>query len=161
MSFCSTMIIIRIRSSSNQYINNVTINHMNKAIIYKNLKRNRQILYILILNNIYFFLSTFPYCITFILFHGEESKNTLGQLSVHILSYTNNSFNFFLYGLSSNKYRKELCGLFKCIFRSIDKKKDTQIIKSEPFLSGTDVWKIIFICVINAVGDFNLKNIFE
>jgi len=86
---------------------------LNHTIFYKRLRRDRQLLYLLLLTNFYFIASSTPYCITFLLFKGVKDENALGQLTVHVLAYTNNAFNFIFYGISSQKYRQEFCNLWK------------------------------------------------
>ena len=44
--------------------------------------------------------------------NGSKSESVLFQLSVHILLYTNNSINFLLYGISSQKFRQQLSKMF-------------------------------------------------
>ena len=135
MVFCSIMIILRFRSCNSRFMNmlNATTNKFNKAIFYNNLKRNRQIHYILMTTNLYFFISTFPYCITFLLYRGEEGS--LGQLYVHILAYTNNGFNFFVYGFTSHRYRRELSAFLKSICHVFEKRQ----IKNAAYASKTDI----------------------
>ncbi len=109
MSICSIIIIKNIRKSSQGYFKNLVKNKsiLTLSIHYKRLKRDRQLLYLLLLTNLLFILSSAPFCISFLLFRGDEGENGLGQLTVHVLAYSNNAFNFLLYGISSQKYRQE------------------------------------------------------
>ena len=118
MSVCSGIIIFRIRKSTKKYFNSLLNKRsVNKSNFYRKLKRNhrlkrnRQLLYMLLITNVYFFLSSLPYCITFLMYRGSIDNNQL-QFSVHTLSYTNNAINFIFYGISSQKYREELKKLF-------------------------------------------------
>ena len=117
MCICSTMIIMRIKSKSRTMLLKMRTSSMNRHQRYKRIKRNRQLAGMLLLTNIYFIISSLPYCIMFVLHRGKESENPLGQLTVHVMSYTNNAFNFFLYGISSQKYRKEFWILLSKCFR--------------------------------------------
>ena len=114
MSICSTIILMRIRSKSKKYFEKLVNknNEQQKSNISKRLRRNRQLLYMLLLTNLYFLLSMLPYCIMFILFKGKQSESNIQQPLVHTLLYTNNAINFIFYGFSSQKYRKELYLLF-------------------------------------------------
>jgi len=115
MGICSIFIVVRIHTSSRKYIRTMTNKQsaFNRNILYKRLKRDRQLLYMLLLTNLYFILSSTPYCISFLMFKGVKDENALGQLTVHVLAYTNNAFNFVFYGISSQKYRQELRNLWK------------------------------------------------
>lgn len=114
MSICSAIILIRIRSKSKKYFEKLVNknNEQQKSNITKRLRRNRQLLYMLLLTNLYFLLSMLPYCVMFILFKGKQSESNIQQPLVHTLLYTNNAINFIFYGFSSQKYRKELYSLF-------------------------------------------------
>ena len=114
MSICSVIILVRIRSKSRKYFAKLMTknNEQQKTNFSKRLRRNRQLLYMLLLTNLYFLLSMLPYCIMFVLFKGKKSENSLEQPLVHTLLYTNNAINFVFYGLSSQKYRQELYSLF-------------------------------------------------
>ena len=111
MSICSAIILYRIRTSDSKYLTNVFTKN-NQTPFYRRLKRNRQLLYMLLITNMYFLLSSLPYCIMFLLYRGEDSESGFGQLFVHVLSYTNNAFNFIFYGVSSQKYRENFALLF-------------------------------------------------
>ena len=111
MVICSAVILYRIKTSDNRYLTNV-FKKNNRTPYYKRLKRNRQLLYMLLITNLYFLLSSLPYCVSFLLYRGETSDSGFGQLAVHVLSYTNNAFNFIFYGVSSQKYREQFSILF-------------------------------------------------
>lgn len=114
MSVCSVIILTRIRSKSKKYFEKLVNknNEQQRTNISKRLRRNRQLLYMLLLTNSYFLLSMLPYCVMFILFKGKKSESNIEQPLVHTLLYTNNAINFIFYGFSSQKYRKELYSLF-------------------------------------------------
>lgn len=115
MSVCSVIILSRIRKKNKKYFNNLLqsrTSESNRTNACRRSKRSRQLLYMLLITNLYFFLSQLPYCVTFVLFRGQEDEKYVDQFIVHILSYTNNAVNFLFYGLSSQKYRQELCRLF-------------------------------------------------
>ncbi|RNA01728.1 FMRFamide receptor-like [Brachionus plicatilis] len=119
MSICSVIILTRIRSKSKKYFERLVNknNEQQKTNISKRLRRNRQLLYMLLLTNLYFLLSMLPYCVMFILFKGKQSESSIEQPLVHTLLYTNNAINFIFYGFSSQKYRKELYSLFSKRFK--------------------------------------------
>jgi hypothetical protein len=114
MSICSAVILIRIRKKSRTYFTKL-INQKSPSSqpnFIRRLRRNRQLMYMLLITNLYFFISVAPYCISFIVMKGKRSANTNIQLLVHIFSYMNNATNFLLYGFSSQKYREELMSVF-------------------------------------------------
>jgi hypothetical protein len=115
MSVCSVIILGKIRRKNQKYFNNLVSGRGNKMIrvnVEKRSKKSRQLLIMLLITNLYFFLSQLPFCITFVLYRGKSDETIVGQFIVHVLSYSNNSINFLFYGLSSEKYRKELLLLF-------------------------------------------------
>ena len=143
MSLCSTLIVIKLRrqtrdllkasylaretavgagavggtsqnTSNDDKLRRVATLSHNRSTVARKLKRNRQILYMLLINNVYFLASILPCCVGFIVFGDTAAASdhtVLVQLSLHILLYTNNAVNFFLYGLSSQKFREELSGM--------------------------------------------------
>ena len=116
MSVCSVIILIQIKNRSKKFIEVINGNNKNtsehaKMAIYKRVNRNRQLLYMLLITNVYFLLSLLPYCVFFVLFRGQED-NTKSQNFVHMLLYTNNAINFLFYYFSSQKYREVLKQIF-------------------------------------------------
>ena len=113
MGICSYIILTKIRKKSNELFKTLSrTSQSDKSNFHKRLKRNRQLLYMLLITNFYFLISLLPCCLSFLIFRGSETKSIHGQLIVHILLYTNYSFNFLFYGFSSQKYRKEFLALF-------------------------------------------------
>ena len=83
-------------------------NQMQLRRIEKRSRRNKNLFLILIFTNLFFIsFSLLPFYVSFILFKGHKHENEIGQTFASILSYTNNAFNFLLYGLTSHKYREE------------------------------------------------------
>lgn len=114
MLISSFIIISRIRSKGKNYFTTLIkskTNQLNKNNLAKRLKRNRQILYMLLLTNFYFLFSLLPYCVSFILLNSLHIAHSFGQLLIHIFMYTNNAFNFIFYGILSQKYRMVLNSL--------------------------------------------------
>lgn len=117
MSVCSVIILTKIRRKNQNYFNNLLLNRnseTSRQYVHKRSKKSRQLLYMLLITNLYFFLSQLPYCVTFVLFRGTSHKSIVGQFLVHVLSYTNNAVNFLFYGFSSQKYRQQLIQLLDC-----------------------------------------------
>nr|QVK45802.1 G protein-coupled receptor [Proales similis] len=114
MAVCSYVILISIRKKSQKFLNGLLEhgNQTNKQKIYKRIRRNRQVFYMLLLTNFYFLASLLPCCIAFAIFKGTESRSEIGQLLVHLLLYSNYSFNFIFYGVSSQRFREELRSAF-------------------------------------------------
>jgi hypothetical protein len=138
MIFCSILIFIEIRRNSN---NLVSMSNMNKSIVKNRIKRNKQILYVLFSTNVFFLICTLPYCISSYQPYDKKSSSIFTKtiLVAHILSYSNNSFNFILYGVFSNQYRECLINFFKSKRASTDTGITHQIklskIKTQQFLT--------------------------
>jgi hypothetical protein len=136
MSVCSAIILIRIRKKSHTYFTKLL--NKNKASdephFVRRLRRNRQLLYMLLATNLFFLICITPFCICSVIMNGKSLKNTSIQLIVHILVYMNNALNFLLYGFSSRKYREELAKVFfiSCLNKgnkNKNSKSKTQISK--------------------------------
>ena len=115
MSVCSIIIIVKFRSMNLNYMALLSQKsyQYNKKPYMKKVKKNRQICLMLLNSNLYFLLSMLQFWLCFY-FYGKNSDQTenLIQLYVYIFLYTNNAIDFLIYGLSSEKYRHELIGLF-------------------------------------------------
>jgi hypothetical protein len=139
MTLCTIIIISRIQSGSRHYMNSIN-NSITNKMMSKRVRRDRQLLYILLMTNFYFVLSTAPYCVSFLMKHGKSSDSMIGQLTVHVLLYTNNAFNFVFYGISIKKYRQEVCKIFMKK-RARLQAKPSHVLSSkecsEPFFSST------------------------
>lgn len=113
MSVCSVIIFNQIRLTSKRYFK-VLVNtgRLNKKNIQRRLNRNRQLLSMLLITNIYFIASLMPTFIFTIIYGSKLIVEEVLYLFVIICFYSNNSINFILYGFSSQKYREELKGIF-------------------------------------------------
>jgi hypothetical protein len=103
MIICSLCILIGIKQK-----NFNDSSQINRAITLKQSKRNNQLLIMLMATNLFFIVCTLPYCILSHKSISIDSENnfSLTLLIVHILAYSNNSFNFIFYGLFSKQYRQ-------------------------------------------------------
>ena len=85
----------------------------NAKIWLKRIKKNRQILVKLLLVNSYFFFSSLPYYVyNFLIDYPKQNYYLLTLFN--ILFYSNNACSFFLYGISSQQYRKEMFNIIWC-----------------------------------------------
>ncbi len=85
----------------------------NTKIWQKRIKKNQHILIKLLVVNSYFFFSSTPYYVyNFLIDYPNQNDNLLTFFN--ILFYSNNAFNFFLYGISSEQFRKVLIQVVKC-----------------------------------------------
>jgi hypothetical protein len=116
MSICSIVILIQIRNKSKKFFKILKQNEQGKSMVYRRARRNRQLLTMLLITNSYFLFTLLPYCISFIMYQGQKSESSIGQLLVHLFLYSNNAINFLFYGISSQRYRNEFGLLFnlKC-----------------------------------------------
>jgi hypothetical protein len=113
MIICSCFILFEIKRKCKSFTARIT-NKINKILAQKRLRRSKQILFMLTSANAFFIICSLPYCI---IYHKSNSERTETDFSfsliiVHILSYSNNSFNFIFYGLFSEKYKQEISVLF-------------------------------------------------
>lgn len=136
MSICSAIILFNIDKKSKRFFRRLLDkrNIINRAFIYKRIKRNRQLLYMLLITNLFFICSILPCCVAFLLFHGSKSESVLFQLSVHILLYTNNSINFLLYGISSQKFRQQLSKMFFASKRKKSSNNQLRLMNNENYI---------------------------
>jgi hypothetical protein len=89
-------------------------NNSNSRIYRKKIHKNKKIINILMFINLYFFLSVLPFFIYNILVYKFNSGNKIFfKILVDMLFYSNNAFNVFLYGISSEKYKQELLKIIK------------------------------------------------
>jgi hypothetical protein len=105
MAICSSIIIVHIREKSKRFFK--ISSAINKRLIENRTKRNKKILYMLIVTNFYFVVCSLPYCV--ISFQSSRSNQTTkfsqSLLMAHIMSYSNNSFNFLFYMIFIKQYR--------------------------------------------------------
>ena len=112
----------KINEKYSRFISTESYNQHNKLIYFRKIKRNRQICLIILNSSAYFFLSMGVYWICFLLLRNSVTQNEFFnelQSFVYILLYTNNAFDFIIYGFSSSTYRVELYKTFNLsYFRS-------------------------------------------
>lgn len=117
MTFSSLLIIIELVKTSSRLRNKNT----NKPVSQNSVKRNKQILQLLVLTNFFFILFSLPYSI---------SNNNIITISyqslyfIHMLAYTNNSINIIFYYVFSAKYRSTFLNMLKT-FKSLFVKNKT------------------------------------
>ena len=146
MSICSFIILMKIRKSSKKYFRNLINkkNEANKTNFYRRLKRNRQLLYMLLITNLYFLVTSFTYSVIFIMNYGKErDQDGASFLIVHVLSYSNNAINFIFYGVSSQKYRETLRALFTKNPKSDQVVNNLRKIEKEKGHSSNEIEKIM------------------
>ena len=107
MIFFSFIIIDYIRKTSKSFLKNKNKDDINLKIVTKSKQRNRQMLLMLTVTNLYFIICSLPLCINIILNNIINSKNSnsIYHIAFQTLSYSNNSMNFIFYILFSKKYR--------------------------------------------------------
>jgi len=90
---------------------------INKCLIKRRSKRNKQLLTMLTVTNIFFIMCSLPLCITMIYnkMNNNYKKKHFIKTFFHLLAYSNNSFNFLFYILFSQKYRLVLSSLLRKI----------------------------------------------
>ena len=80
---------------------------INKCLIKRRSKRNKQLLAMLTVTNIFFIMCSLPLCIIMIYnkMNQASPKQHFIKTFFHLMAYSNNSFNFIFYILFSQKYR--------------------------------------------------------
>jgi hypothetical protein len=105
----------KINEKYSRFITTESYNQHNKLIYFRKIKRNRQICLIILNSSAYFFFSMGVYWICFLLLRNSVTQNEFFnelQSFVYILLYTNNAFDFVIYGFSSSTYRVEFYKTF-------------------------------------------------
>ena len=120
MSVCSAIIIVRMRKINRSFRTllddkNYQYNHKNYL---KKIRKNRQIMLMLLNSNLYFLFTMLQLWVFVYLFKGGNRSqyntyNHIVELYLHVLAYSNNALDFLFYSLTSEKYRDELVSLFK------------------------------------------------
>ena len=105
MTICSSIIILHIREKSKRFFK--ISSAINKQLIVKRTKRNKKILYMLIVTNFFFIVCSLPYCVMSFQASRSNTNTRFSQplLMAHIMSYSNNSFNFLSYIIFIKQYR--------------------------------------------------------
>lgn len=114
MSLCSSIIFVWIHRTSRKYFRILSnIGQLGKNHVIRRLKRNRQLLIMILLRNCYFLVTILPYLTYFLMIKRKIIPISQPVLfTMHTLMYTNNSINFLFYGISSQKYREQLYLIF-------------------------------------------------
>ena len=144
MIICSFLIIHEIFNKSKNFLK--SNDKSNRNTLKKSKKRNRQLLIMLTVTNLFFLLCSLPLCIHIIL---SKTKTVRYQRDLLLnlfqtISYSNNSFSFLFYWLFSENYRRVFVFIF--LKRS---KEPTQI---KPSLT-----KFNFSLTMNSSKHKNLK----
>ena len=117
MGISSLVILVKFRKINKNYTRMLTekSHKFNTGNYFQKIKRNRQICLILLNSCFYFLFTMLQYWICFFLFrYNTNQLEIISELNsfVYIFLYTNNAFDFVIYGFSSEKYRAELVSLF-------------------------------------------------
>jgi hypothetical protein len=115
MVMFSIIVLIEIKAKGKHILD-----HNKGTVIEKPKQRNRQILIMLSLTNLYFIFCTFPLCLYIALQKLNKNEPNIFQIIFQVISYSNNSINFLFYYLFSHKYRHVL----KLIFMNKNKSND-------------------------------------
>jgi hypothetical protein len=117
MCVCSVILLFEFRKLNANYFRLIADERyeLNKEQYLGKIKRNRKICMILFKSSFYFCFVMLEYWLSFFFFKRSNFSNKwLKELHSfsYLFIYTNNVFNFFIYGLNSEKYRSELQLLF-------------------------------------------------
>jgi hypothetical protein len=133
--------------------NLTSTSRLNLNIQNKRGRKNRKMFAVLALTNGFFLVSSLAY--GFLSFSNAESENQynrLTSLKYSIVAYLNNSLNFMLYGLCSEKYRS----FISTWFRGNIKRRPKQTTNDVRSLNSTFAYRIK---EIHSIGkNVNLKN---
>lgn len=117
MCICSLILFFEFKKLNANYFRLIAneMYELNKENYLKKVKRNRKICMILFKSSFYFCFIMIEYWLSYFFFkqsnYSNEWLKELHSFS-YLFLYTNNVFNFFIYGLNSEKYRRELQSLF-------------------------------------------------
>jgi hypothetical protein len=113
MSMASTFIAMKFKKINRKY-SYLLMNknyQLNRVNYIKKMKKNRQICLMLLNANFYFLFIMAFYWISFLIFKISNDRSEFFkelQTFAYIFLYTNNAFQFLIYGASSSRYRREL-----------------------------------------------------
>ena len=115
MFLCFFIILVKFRKINKNYtsILSAPCNKHNMRNFLDKIRKNRQICLILLNSCFYFLLTMMQYWICFFLFRSDLTHSSEVKSFAYIFLYTNNAFNFIIYGFSSEKYRTVLVSMFK------------------------------------------------
>ena len=119
MIIFSLIIMLRMKKINKSYLQLLTDQNyqFNRRNYLKKIRKNRQIMLMLLNSNVYFIFTMVQFWIFVYFFKGTRSKyndyHHVIELYVYILVYSNNAFDFLFYSLSSEKYREELFALLR------------------------------------------------
>jgi len=102
MTITSIVILLELNFNAKR-LSQSTQSGSNRSLVRKRNRRNNQLLIMLMATNIYFLVCSFPYFIGKRVFKNENHSNL--SLLIDVLYYSNNSLNFIIYLLFSQKYR--------------------------------------------------------
>ena len=132
MIICSSIIIQDIKEKSRNFLK--TKDRKNLRILEKSKHRNRKMVIMLSITNLFFLFCSLPLCISIILkkFNTNKQNENFCLISFQIISYLNNSFSFMFYLLFSEEYRQALASIFfRWAFRSEKKRAKKSNINSK------------------------------
>jgi hypothetical protein len=110
MFICFAFVYIKMRKVNKKYAELMATksNKTNKRIWQRKMQRNKRIIRRLAIKYVYFVLSILPYFL-FNIFNSDRTRNyEFIETLLLILFYSNNSLNFFFYGLTCQTFRQEL-----------------------------------------------------
>ena len=118
MCISSLIISIEFKKVNKNYLELIAQEEqvLNKNHYLRKIRKNRQICLMLFNSNFLFLFLNLQYWSCFFVFRLLQGENDLlDQLQSFssIIIYTNNVYNFFIFGITSSKYRQELFSLFK------------------------------------------------
>ena len=134
MFICSIVILVEFKKINENYacLLSDRIQKFNARNFFQKMKKNRQICLIILYSCAYFFYTMLQYWICFFLFiYKKEENEIFSELNstVYIFLYTNNAFNFFIYGFSSEKYRVELISMFRHFLHWVTHRNFAYVLK--------------------------------
>ena len=115
MAICSIIIIREIRQKTSLPLGSNLLTS-NKILMKKRSKRNKQLLLILVVTNLYFIATSLPLCLMMIyykMYDQDETEAHFSQTLLHVLAYSNNAVNFVFCSLFSQKYRLVLTNVIR------------------------------------------------
>jgi hypothetical protein len=116
MFTCTILILLEMRKRTAQFSRNLSSNQpnqMNRRISQKRMRKNNQILLLMLTTNAYFIICSLPYFILYFTASDENSEKNSTVLFTNIMAYSNNAINFILFGVFSERYRQTLMRLLR------------------------------------------------
>ena len=125
---CFSFVCVKMNNANKKYAHLISNKSYksNRRIYKKKIKRNKAIVKRLLINYLYFVMTILPYFLFNIFLSNNRQQTSLKnygfiEIVLLILFYSNNSMNFFFYGIACKSFRQELLRILEKMFCFLQK----------------------------------------